>query len=1015
MFDMRVKKSLKYGEEADIAYEKEENRSPDIVYIKNAFMEINRIYKRPKEGGMISTHDLFVLRGVREFLRSAFTECTSSTRANYHLAITLPTHWDLKIREKVIRELFITSKLVRLTDHHDKLLFYSQLESDFCYLQSEANNKHYGINEKFVNGKRYMLCTLALMDNRQCIHLDLFTAHYPPATSTNDYFVPRLIKAIRFQINCKLKIDIDDIATCLKRHNIHTKLDILKQLMSDYENRVHPLFQNPKKHPWNEIFDVQPFEQSFLGTRAYKNDLIPPEVRLLTVKDIYKDKLVIMEKAFDEQMQCLCRYNSDGKPVSILNNLRETQCFEDILLLGFLKDWLIRYGKAHNYGLMSFGVSRSLCAKYSFERTMHGSVIEIKQQLKKSGIIREPIVIPGHQQVDCFSDNSKLSTIVNIDVLPKSIKFAYASVERNSHVRTSFKYNECIIQPLNYYFRKLDKYRRPELCITYSMKESIDNLFSSFKGHFADIRFMPNLMKELADNGSGVYHLLHRRFDLAEFFATPTAVLPNKDFPFCIAKDEITLPQPGYRLIFLVMYLSHIHKTTLISMNENLDNYWTHKNIGYVISVEKTILDNIFGSKELGGSIPSIIQQHIVDLDQKMKTYFIVAQLHDTHIQLTLHQIVRLLPTEENVNTIIVQEDIIEIENVNTALCKSMWNHMISKCEINYCHIHIKHRGKELHDGLSSFKNYTDTFQKLNVQLSQILTSNSTQDLYEEHTIGLSKECDCSTQLCLVDIIEFGFKPVMDIIVNIVADSLSNTERKFGNYDVKSVFMLGNIFELPFKSNIYKAYTLMLEREINISIRQKEKDTHVFVLEKSSSEMIQPLKNKKPYMLDSFFQGSLQQVSRYTYGIRVKNMIIRGPVKPFLSCKIGYGQKHVVDSNNILPILEEGQVIPISGLVRKLELEFSSRNGTKNRCDISLELFRISKGSFLDNHVKDYISNFNIFCEDQIQDFPISLEIKQCNHDLSIQFSTKMNGHEHVYDNNRTCIILDEQLTLAFT
>ncbi|KAG2194925.1 hypothetical protein INT47_005601 [Mucor saturninus] len=933
---MRVKNSLKYGEEADDAYEKEENRGPDIVYIKNVFMEINRIYKRPKEDGMISTHDLFVLRGVREFLRSAFTECTSSMRANYHLAITLPTHWDLKIREKVIRELFITSKLVRLTDHQDKLLFYSQLESDFCYLQSEANNKHCGINEKFVNGKRYMLCTLALMDNHQCIHLDLFTAHYPPATSTNDYFVPRLIKAIRFRVVCKLKIDINDIATCLKRHNIHTKLDILKQLMSDYENRVHPLFQNPKKYPWNKIFDFQPFEQSFLGTRAYKNDLIPPKVRLLTVKDIYKDKLDIMEKAFGEQMQCLWRSNSDGKPVSILNNLRETQCFEDLLLLGFLKDWLVRFGKAHNYGLMSFGVSRSLCAKYSFERTMHGSVIRIKQQLKESSIIREPIVIPSYQQVDCFSDNSKLSTIVNIDVLPKSIKFAYASVERNSHVRTSFNYNQC-------------------------MKESIDRLFSSFKGHFADIRFMPNLMKELADNGSGVYHLLHRRFNLADFFATPTAVLPNKDFPFCIAKDEITLPQPGYRLIFLVMYLSHIHKTTLISMNENLDNYWTHKNIGYVISVEKTILDNIFGSKErikellfmsgilqinhhhrkvkictVGGSIPSIIQEHIVDLDQQMKTYFIVAQLHDTHIQLTLHQIVRLLSTEKNVNTIIVQDDVIEIENVNTALCKSIWNYMISKCEINYCHIHIKHRGKELHDGISSFKNYTDTFHELNVQLSKILTSNSTQDLYEEHTIGLSKVCDCSTQLCLVDIIEFGFKPVMDIIVNIVADSLSNTERNFGNYDVKSVFMLGNIFELPYKSNIYKAYALMLEREINNSIRQKEKDAHVFVLEKSFSEMIQPLKNKKPYMLDNFFQGSLQQVSRYTYGIRVKNMIIRGPVKPFLSCKIEYGQNYVVDSNNILPILEEGQVIPISGLVRKLELEFSSRKGNKNRCNISL-------------------------------------------------------------------------------
>lgn len=77
-----------------------------------------------------------------------------------------------------------------------------------------------------------------------------------------------------------------------------------------------------------------------------------------------------------------------------------------------------------------------------------------------------------------------------------------------------------------------------------------------------------------------------------------------------------------------------------------------------------------------------------------LKSYFIMTQLHQKHIQATLHQVVELSSPEENAASIIIQNEIIHIENVNDTLCKNLWNHIVLIGAISYCDSHIDKHGK---------------------------------------------------------------------------------------------------------------------------------------------------------------------------------------------------------------------------------------------------------------------------------------------------------------------------------
>lgn len=106
-------------------------------------------------------------------------------------------------------------------------------------------------------------------------------------------------------------------------------------------------------------------------------------------------------------------------------------------------------------------------------------------------------------------------------------------------------------------------------------------------------------------------------------------------------------------------------------------------------------------------------------MDLAIKSYFVLAQLHENYIQLTLNQVVKTSSIKENASAIIIQDEIIQIENVNENMCKHVWNHIESSDEIHYC---TSHEGKKDAPMYLS-QNYGYILEKLKEYISEVVST----------------------------------------------------------------------------------------------------------------------------------------------------------------------------------------------------------------------------------------------------------------------------------------------------
>lgn len=230
--------------------------------------------------------------------------------------------------------------------------------------------------------------------------------------------------------------------------------------------------------------------------------------------------------------------------------------------------------------------------------------------------------------------------------------------------------------------------------------------------------------------------------EMTDFFSR--LEVKSKSAP--VDKVLVLIRQAEHIQLFLMMYLGYLNKLVKDQINESFGNDWKEKNIGYVILVEKLLLDNVIGPREnlihllvesgmlqkaikcrksrlitQGEGILPVIEKKL-DLKLPLKSYFVMAQLHENYIQFTLHQVIKTLPTEENAATIIVRDKIIPIENVNDTLCKNIWNHIKSTKKIVCCTSHSD--SKDTACDIFSLQNYINVLAQLRQYLSEIVSTN---------------------------------------------------------------------------------------------------------------------------------------------------------------------------------------------------------------------------------------------------------------------------------------------------
>lgn len=247
MYSATLRQILAWGDQANTRQSEE---CEDIFYINNVFTELNVVHRKKKYVSdneyEYDVHADLVQYAVEEFL--------SNVLCNYqvdmggvgelylppHFAFFVPTDWGYKIREKVIRPLFIRAKLINETDHNSRLLFFTQLETTFQYLQLKNHTTDSKMNMPIVNGQQYMIYGLKFTANTLSVRLDLFSAHYPSINSIGSNYITKPLQSIHFTTS--LDSDMEKgIVACIINRGFDTQTIKTKRIL-------HELIKKYKKH-----------------------------------------------------------------------------------------------------------------------------------------------------------------------------------------------------------------------------------------------------------------------------------------------------------------------------------------------------------------------------------------------------------------------------------------------------------------------------------------------------------------------------------------------------------------------------------------------------------------------------------------------------------------------------------------------------------------------------------------------------------------------------------------------
>lgn len=178
----------------------------------------------------------------------------------------------------------------------------------------------------------------------------------------------------------------------------------------------------------------------------------------------------------------------------------------------------------------------------------------------------------------------------------------------------------------------------------------------------------------------------------------------------------------------------------------------------------------------------------------------------------------------------------------------------------------------------------------------------------------------------------------------------------FGNYAIDFLFILGDIFNLAHHSSLYTVYTKILQKVISASIELKEKDTQGLILREDLYQLLQPAIHQKSCFYDSFTLGDLHHVSRYTYGIYFKKLIVGSGINvkslalPYINYEVE-GTAGIIRKGSNLAVLQKGQFIYNTEPVKNVKFIYpnieNNRSGQHmleigNNMDLTLK-FNIKK------------------------------------------------------------------------
>ncbi|KAG2193299.1 hypothetical protein INT47_008660 [Mucor saturninus] len=534
---------------------------------------------------------------------------------------------------------------------------------------------------------------------------------------------------------------------------------------------------------------------------------------------------------------------------------------------------------------------------------------------------------------------------------------------------------------------------------------------------------------------------LSQEYDgINDFFYQAITIISKADTTH-IKQTEVRFRKDFWRLsqnLFKLQKTKFDKTNTKEKLESDVGKNWQANNIWYGVSIDRNLLDTVFGSiKKLeklffasgilgkddelrkakfctrGEEILPAIQDKYQHLDFRLKSYFVVVQISSKHIQLSLHQVVKLVSPGEDPASIIIQDEMIHIDDLHDTLCKSIMKSLQVNCRVNCCTAH-KSEEDTPYD-FQSFEIYSNIYRNLKPCVVELFEKNkSSLDMDSKIQLNINTKCGCSISIFLRDIIEVGLMSVIEGITTDILACLTN-KRLFGNYVPNYIFVFGDPLNLGQVSKIHITYTMIMQKAIDDGVYIKGKDTKTFVVRESILILLQTLlSGKKPYMSERFVTGTLCQVSSSTYGMRIP-LGFSDHFPPFTRINSdGVIKNTIAEDGSYLVFIQEGKPVSTKGLIIQIN--------EPNR--IYLEIIRLesSPSTVPDKYAllhgdtpgDTYVLNTFDMMYAAINKFVV--EYEQITNNLSIKASRGCMGNINDYIDEPYYVTEDimEPLTLAY-
>ncbi|KAI7894261.1 uncharacterized protein EV154DRAFT_478509 [Mucor mucedo] len=1051
--------------------ENSEELQEGVIFVSNIFSELKSSYSgfNPKSDTHAVRYKNFLQEAINmlQEIQHHWKQEEEGSDMDFYYAIIMPTNWEYVTREELFRPLLIKAGLIHGNDGQGRLIFFSKLESTFQSMQENPDILR-GVDIK--HGDQYVICTLDYR-GEFFVTLDLVSAQYPVFSVAGGKWVPQLLRQVIFTIPFGLKEWRVSLIACLKTRCGNTvSLEIIDILLEEFNVYFdHVKLADPNSMP-RLIFPDHPFQKvkalydNRYGLKAEEIHTI----QLITLDHIYESFLGgPVEKEFQIQMKMF--YNTSILKVKYMC-IFVTDHITTRGILGwpllFIRNWCWTFSKEQKnfFKLIAVYNKKSLSLPLdTLLRPSQASGIKslIANQMQVFNMRRDPIILSKDTTIEHLESCSNPIIFINIDMSPTQTRTDVTCLDENRQAKQT-KTFDCDMKPLDSFITYSEVYQRPMLHIDQRLKLYLEKIFGDYIKLFSTsntqsmtrrillklasklldlisdemqkrLKSSKNPLKEIRNlfihSNPNLFQNLVENFKMDDLFTS------NDEF-CAVDNDLFTTYHPGYIFFFTITYLYNFNKTLEEKLENMVGSNWQSNNIWYGVSIDKNLLDTVFGSiKKLeksffacgilqkddnrrrakfctrGEEILPAIQRMLVDLEFKIKSYFVVAQVFSKHIQLTLHQVVILASSEKDAASIIVQDEILYIDDVYDNLCKILWSCMQTHCQVNSCATH-----KNMHSvqyDLCDFQAYSDVTQNLRRSVVELLEMNKTSmDMNSKIQLNINSKCACSISIFLRDIIEVALMSVIENVATIIAASLTN-KRLFGNYVANYIFVSGDPFNLSYGSKTHTTYTMLLQKSIDNAVQFKEKDTISFALGVSLYQLLQLVKHTKPYMFEHFIFGRLCQVSSETYALRIKQRYLERYL-PFIAISRDDDIKNTMrgDSSYVVfiqkgkPVSTKSFIIQYQLMVSSPRLDIIQLDSSKNAVP---KKYSVIDGNATGTTYVMYTNLVNTGSSNMV------VECKQIKYNLSLKVSSVCKGLYYMnYDFPYRFLNIIEPLTLVY-